>query len=286
MIIVLKNADFSSSNIGKITLDLDERTKTIMSKYGREFSTEESVAIQSFMNGLDDSGILSKLRSLYMPVFGSSLEDSFVNLASVDYTKDILQNTNGISFLNGGIINDGSAAGFTVTRNTENDIKRNDIFQAVYANSGTEITNHFTMIQSGNLYIPALIGYNFNPNVMINYIAGQINVVASTSDFTHKSFKQNQYGIGGINYTYEDLSNNKAVFLGRDGYDRCAVTYKKSDMTLSYEDLSADQTIGNNTVISSMKSPCKMIVIGKALTDEQLTKFYELVNNVMKVFVK
>ena len=79
MIIVLKNADFSSSNIGKITIDLDERTKTIMSKYGREFSTEESVAIQSFMNGLDDSGILSKLRSLYMPVFGSSLEDSFVN---------------------------------------------------------------------------------------------------------------------------------------------------------------------------------------------------------------
>lgn len=47
-----------------------------------------------------------------------------------------------------------------------------------------------------------------------------------------------------------------------------------------------DQTIGNTAVISSMKSPCKMIVFGKALTDEQLTKFYELVNNVMKVFVK
>lgn len=288
MIIVLKNADFSSSNIGKITLDLDERTKTIMSKYDRQFSTEESVAIQSFMNGLDDSGILSKLRSLYMPIFGSSLEDSFVNLASVDYTKDILSNTTGISFSNGGIINDGSSSGFRVTRSTESYIKRNDIFQAVYGNAGTEITNQMAVINTNNVYTPALIGWNLNANnLLINYKEGAITVnITNGSDFTHQRIEQNQYGIGGINYTYKDLSNNNAVFLGRDGYDRCAVTYKKSDTILSYEDLSADQTIGNNTVISYIKSPCKMIVVGKALTDEQISKFYELVNNVMKVFVK
>ena len=288
MLLVLKGADFSANNIGKVTFELEERTKLIMSKYGREFSTEEGVAIQAFMNGLDSSGILSKLRALYMPAFGSSLEDSFVNLASADYTKDVLSNTNGVLFSNGGIINDGSMKNFIVTRSTEQDIKRNDIFQAVYGNAGTEITNQMAVINTNNVYTPALIGWNLNANtLLINYKEGAITVnITNGSDFTHQRIEQNQYGIGGINYTYEDLSNNKAVFLGRDGYDRCAVTYKKSDTILSYEDLSADQTIGNNTVISYMKSPCKMIVVGKALTDEQISKFYELVNNVMKVFVK
>lgn len=284
MILVLKSADFSANNIGKVAIDLDERTKAIMSKYGRTFSTEEAVAIQAFMNGLDDSGILSKLRALYMPAFGSSLEDSFVNLASVDYTKDTLQGTSGISFSNGGIINDGSASGFSVTRSTENDIKRNDIFQAVYGNAGTENINQMAVIQSGNLYGPALIGYSLNANVMIKYDAGQINVQATNSDFTHSRFKENQYGIAGINYTYEDLSANRAVFLGRDGYDRCAVTFKKNGTTISYADIGADEVTGNTVGFTQMKSPCKMIVVGKALTDEQLTKFYVLVDDIMKVF--
>lgn len=288
MILVLKSADFSANNIGKVAIDLDERTNAIMSKYGRTFSTEETVAIQAFMSGLDDSGILSKLRALYMPAFGSSVEDSFVNLASIDYTKDILSKTDGVLFSNGEIINDGSMNSFTVTRSTESDIKRNDIFQAVYGNAGTVITNQMAVINTNNVYTPALIGYNLNANnLLINYKEGAITVnITNNSEFTHQRIEQNQYGICGINYTYEDLSNNKAVFLGRDGYDRCAVTYKKGDTILSYEDLSADQTIGNTTTISYMKSPCKMIVVGKALTDEQITKFYELVNDVMKVFVK
>lgn len=285
MILVLKGADFSANNLGKISISVDERTKTIMSKYGRQFSSEEAVAIQSFMNGLESSGILTKLSALYMPAFGSSVEDSFVNLATDTFAADTIENASGITFVDGGLVNDGTATNFAVTRPQGVEIRRKEAFQAVYVNSGSEIINQSVVLNTSNLYSPAMINYSITPNAIFEYTGGQIDVRAVTaSDFTHRGFGQGKFGMCGINYREEDLTVNKAVFLGKSGWDRISVEFKKGTSVLSYSDLSAEQVLSEKTEMINMFAPCKMMVIGKSLTDEQLTKFYMLIDDVMSVF--
>lgn len=284
MILVLRGADFSANNIGKVTFGFDERTKLIMSKYGRDFSTEEGVAIQAFMNGLDSSGILPKLSGLYMPAFASSLDTAFVNLADAEFNTDILSNTTGISFADGSIKNDGTNSNFYVTIGKEVTAKRNNVLMASYGLlvSSENIQFISASMQCNNLYAPVVVQSSYDVS---NYFKAAAYRYGSPNRLPF--IVGDNYGMTGLNFREADLSNNTMVLLGQYEAKHLSAQFTENSNSVPYSSLPADEQLTTKlrtTMNKSMQGPCKMIVLGEALSDDQLTKFYELVNNVMGVF--
>lgn len=286
MILVLQNADFSANNLGKISIELKERTKIIMSKYGRDFSTEEGVAIQEFMDGLDSSGILPKLSCLYMPVFASSLETAFVNLANTEFNTDSLENTTGISFSNGSIKNDGTNSNFKIVIGKEVTAKRNNVLMASYGLLVRSENIQYTSASFNCNYMwsPVTIQSLYNVS---NYFKAPTYRYTSTDRLP--AIVGDNYGMMGLNFRESDLSNNTMVLLGQYEAKYLSAQFTENSSSVPYSSLPADEQL--NTTITpvgntGMQGPCKMIVLGESLSDEQLSKFYELVDGVMSVFGK
>ena len=84
MIIVLKGADFSANNIGKIEIprDLTEKQKQMLANYSKNLSYEQKMAFGTFMNTIDDNGITPKIKVLCMPILAGDKSEAFVNLVT------------------------------------------------------------------------------------------------------------------------------------------------------------------------------------------------------------
>ena len=82
MIITLKNADFSINNIGKIDINekLNENTKEILSKYSRQFTDTQKLALQHFVNGLKSNGIWEHMCNLYIPALAGDMSEMLYNI--------------------------------------------------------------------------------------------------------------------------------------------------------------------------------------------------------------
>lgn len=91
MIIVLKGADFSANNIGKIEIprDLTEKQKQMLANYSKNLSYEQKMAFGTFMNTIDDNGITPKIKVLCMPILAGDKSEAFVNLVKSGYGKEI-----------------------------------------------------------------------------------------------------------------------------------------------------------------------------------------------------
>lgn len=91
MIIVLKGADFSANNIGKIDIprELTAGQKAMLASYSKELTYEQKMAFGTFMDALDDGGITPKIKVLCMPILAGDKSEAFVNLASTTYGKEI-----------------------------------------------------------------------------------------------------------------------------------------------------------------------------------------------------
>lgn len=92
MIIKLKNADFSTKNIGMINLkrDLSSETKAIIAKFTRTLSRDQQFALQDMTDSLKEAGLWGKISNLYMPILAGAVGESLTNIKtlSVDATPD------------------------------------------------------------------------------------------------------------------------------------------------------------------------------------------------------
>lgn len=85
MVIVLKGADFSANNIGKIDIpvEISSFTKAAILASGRSsMAIEQQVALDKFFDSLgaiDGSGVWGKIRKMYIPFLTDSLAHTFVN---------------------------------------------------------------------------------------------------------------------------------------------------------------------------------------------------------------
>jgi hypothetical protein len=85
MIIVLKDADFSANNIGQIVIpkELHTLTKKILATCKR-FSESDAqvVALDNFINAMDDAGVLEHLGGFMLPWFSSTVEQAAYDFIS------------------------------------------------------------------------------------------------------------------------------------------------------------------------------------------------------------
>lgn len=95
MIIVLKEADFSSDNIGQIEIsrDLNPYTVAAIEASGNNSLTDlQKFALDDLFIALEvdnpTTGIISKIRKMYIPMIASSVGNALINYASNDFTAD------------------------------------------------------------------------------------------------------------------------------------------------------------------------------------------------------
>lgn len=91
MYIVLRDADFSKSNIGNIDIDLpmDDLTVSIINKFSILPSEYIQKALNVFVINLKNSGLIDKIDSLYLPILSANVTEAFtdvIGLSSIDVT--------------------------------------------------------------------------------------------------------------------------------------------------------------------------------------------------------
>lgn len=101
MIIVLKNADFSANNIGKITIPRDpsQEALAMLANYTRSLTDEQVLAFDDFQQGLKDAGIWAKITHLYMPILAGQLSEICVNLVDENFASDLTLGTDAATYL-------------------------------------------------------------------------------------------------------------------------------------------------------------------------------------------
>lgn len=89
MILRLSGADFSVNNIGKIDIvrEVTYETKALLANFSREFTNEQALAVQDFIDGLKSSGVWSAIGNLYIPVMAGSLSECGYNVKTRE--KDV-----------------------------------------------------------------------------------------------------------------------------------------------------------------------------------------------------
>jgi hypothetical protein len=108
MIFILKKADFSANNLGKIDLPLDltDRQEAMLAQYSKDLTFNQKMAFGIFINTLDSSGIMSKIKVLCMPILAANTGEAFVNLASSGYSKEIdLSSSSNFDIVDDGVRN-------------------------------------------------------------------------------------------------------------------------------------------------------------------------------------
>jgi len=81
MILVLKGADFSANNVGRVTI-FHELTKRIFEKCTRfELGSDQSIVVDTFIKSVDEIGVLSHLSCTFFPWLASSNSEALYNFS-------------------------------------------------------------------------------------------------------------------------------------------------------------------------------------------------------------
>ena len=113
MIHILKNADFSECNLGKVTVPVEDTPESLLviSKFPNLSDTKKN-KIKAFVNALVDSGIYGKLNYLMLPYFASTVGEAIQNVLldenSIPSVKNMdkgVVTPNGLCFTGKGRVN-------------------------------------------------------------------------------------------------------------------------------------------------------------------------------------
>lgn len=105
MIFIAKSADFSANKIGTVKINYSDFTKSVLASYSKVLTTEQKSNLDDMLNSLNESGILTKITKLYLPILAGNLDETFINIASQQLTRDITPNPSYWGLKSGGIYN-------------------------------------------------------------------------------------------------------------------------------------------------------------------------------------
>lgn len=135
MVIVLKNADFSDNNIGKVETEvvLNAYTQAAIIASGNTSLTKiQKSALNSLFlaMGVDGSNnVMSKLRKLYLPMIASDVSNALVNYATNEFTKDATPNPENWQLRNLGITQKTTSQSFTLELSGQDVLNSNNFTQ-------------------------------------------------------------------------------------------------------------------------------------------------------------
>lgn len=277
MIIVLKGADFSADNIGKIDVSntLSARTKEIASKFSKSLSDYTLFALQELIDWLDSEGILENMDGLYLPCLAGTIEESFINVAKSPFSKDVIPNSSVFELRNNGVRTKvtGSVSASDQIQ-LESTAPVNDM-HLLWFN-----TEEYSGVAQDVIY-PFLTSGGNNNNYSFNY--GSEGYIAGSSQGTIGGYDLNTLG-GGRKNNQGALSADKTL-KGINHKDVGTISgliifNPDKRMTLFNNEINykyLTNPVGKFNIAGAankaMLIPHGLISIGRGLTDEQVLQY-------------
>lgn len=290
MIFILKNADFSANNLGKIDLpfDLTDRHKAMLAQYSKNITFNQKMAFGAFINTLDNSGLMSKIKVLCMPILAANVGEAFVNLASSSYSKENdLSSSPNFDMVDDGVRNINTTA---------------SVSEALMLPStkGLEFGNMHILCAANTEYYSELTEtsrmmylYQSSPEAIIQFSHTQgggtrVSIYRITTTSFIDIFGEN-------NFNVNCLYSGKKIY-GLNSYNGEFYVITESEKSNIVNTQSGYESVLKNTVSSNARyngnakqtlaSPHWVISIGTGLTDEEQNIYRTAINNLLSAFGK
>ena len=280
MNIIIKGADFSANNIGQLSVQPSAFTLAVLAKYSRTLSSNQTNAVNTFILGLQNSGIYNKIKHLYLPILAGSLSESFINVALAGLPTEINPNSTYHQLDAFGIKNKGLGENALASLNVDfaTDNLTNVDFHSLWFNTEnyTALTN--TIIPIGNGSYMSASWSNITDFVGItpasNFILASSNIynlIQIGTDYTLSiGYKNTLKG-------YSFLQNDKLK------------SYRPQEAELTLTDTYSVNDINGTMDLtgylnSSMLKKHGLISFGKGLTNSEITQYSGLANALMTAF--
>lgn len=275
MIIVLKNADFSANNIGKleITTPIESKVEIAMAsltKYPCDKVNEYAQGLNQFYKGLVDSGIYNKITLLSLPIMSATIEEAGYNFITGEKSAEIPQayalDENGELYFTGNFPSDHKTGGFNISHSSS-DIC---IFGA--------ITPALSSI--GSLFGAGIIGW-YDAKNKVHFIetgpTGQVlqnnTVCLNAAGETMLGARAAASGAFIVNYNGTDIRyrDSKGDYRGESSAEQTELK-RFFPLCTSYNAVNRSNFSG------------KFFGVASALGDEEMTTLYKLIEKFTDVF--
>lgn len=277
MIIVLKGADFSANNIGKIEVsrELDVKTNQLLSRYSKVLDTSKQYAVDDFVTGLYNNGLADKITCLLLPCLSSSLDEAMINAMNGDSMGQL--NSNYWLLRNNGLVQT------SVTYGTTGAIARISAYANVPINN-----NHYAVYNSENYEL-------ISSSDSLKQFPTRRN--AGSSFYDNCTAGQGSLWLNACKYGGVTISSTEAMFLFgvqqfhqintkedtlsvKHGEEDKVDTISETSFPSTYiDDISICGNGNNGTKAHSLYS------FGFAMTDEEQIIYARLVSNLMKALL-
>lgn len=277
MIVVLKGADFSANNIGKIEVsrELDAKTKQLLSRYSKVLDTSKQYAVDDFVTGLYNNGLADKITCLLLPCLSSSLDEAMINAMNGDSMG--LLNSNYWLLRNNGLVQT------SVTYNTTEAITRISAYANVPINN-----NHYAVYNSENYeYINSTDSLKQFPTRRNAGASFYDNCTSSQGELWLYGCKYGGVVISsakayfsfGVQEFHQITTNDNTLSVKHGEEDKVDVVSETSFPSTYIDDISICGNGNNGTKAHSLYS------FGFAMTDEEQIIYARLVSNLMSALL-
>ena len=233
-------------------------------------SDADKNAINTFYLGLKSDGIYTKMKAMYLPIWGSAASSKWNLVNPLDTNAAFrISFATGMTFSSGGMTSNGTSGYADTWLNSSTDLtlnnthvsfysRTNNTLQQVEIGSGTATTNLIQLACNFQSVGSFSDQYNVNSRITTPQTDSRgLFLGTRTSSAIHKLFK-NGSQIGTTNTSAGGtLVNLKLVLLGSNV---------------------------NNIVSSYSTKQCSFASIGDGLTDTEATNFYNRVQTLMTYF--
>lgn len=158
MYLIIEDADASDSNIGNVTLPFNPipQTQEYLAAISSEgFSDAKKIAIDTFFRRIVNTGLISKISRLYLPVFGRV--DGGVNMVSPEDSN--------LGFPSTGATYDASGVNFTSAWTSPFSVNTTDLLMGAW-NSGVVASDALNRYSLGNAGLNFLLGRRLNASAV------------------------------------------------------------------------------------------------------------------------
>lgn len=280
MILVLKGADFSADNLGKVqvTTELHPFTKSAIQASGNTtLTSEQKSALDALFlaMGVDGSNdVMSKMRYMYLPILCNDVTKALVNYASADFNVDKVLDQNQWELRNHGLVgkNNSSTNAITLTLASE---------KALFGDNFTEM---FLRTEP----------YATDANNLSNFVG-----VIRSGSFVGAKDIVNQYGIYSVatyGYSEIDTSLRPSGVVQANGYSVRGTTdndwrlegnvYKDKTVTIESLVHEQDETVYVfGLATKNTENPYGALIMGESITSEQFHNIMDRLDDLYKSFL-
>ncbi|WP_277232052.1 hypothetical protein [Phocaeicola salanitronis] len=283
MIFVATNADASANNLGKISIkNISHETIDLLSLYGKEWTDDQKIAIDDFIVAFNGASWKSKVSTLCVPILVKPT-DPGVYLHNNDGLKESLIFYDLISKKilesNNPIINPTYGAGVKITNNGVMLSHDNSESAEIHNNAGIIFTANARKLKSQHFGV-----YMFYTTYFGTGIAGT-NALRIASNVSYILYQR-------ITTTeMVPASNTKGLFVfNYDGYLSQGNSYMIDKLipnnfinTAAIEDIDTTQGVYFSFKENADVACAGLFTAGDYLTDEELTEYAGLINNLISV---